>query len=82
MIDALILILFLVEIEEMTREEFITAVGGEDVPIGPNGATAKDLADRLELILGHMISPGARVYGRDRQTEIFWKELVEVIENG
>lgn len=63
------------------KTRFIAAMGGPDAPVGVGSATAQDLADCLESLLGHLTGPGSRVYPPEFNQEKFWTESSEVLEN-
>lgn len=59
------------------KQGFIDMMGGPEVPMGSSGLTAQQLADRIELALQDLTSPGYRVYRPEGNRDRFWDKLVE-----
>lgn len=60
------------------KDAFIAALGGPDAIC--HGVTAQQLADRLEVLLRRLTSPGSRVYRPSHNRELFWEGLVDLYE--
>jgi len=59
------------------KATFIAAMGGPDGPVGTNGLTVSQLADRLEVVIGSLTMPGYRVYNRIGNETRFWDILID-----
>jgi hypothetical protein len=57
------------------KEDFVASLGGPDGPVGDNGMTVAQLADRLEACLERLTAVGYRVHPPQLNRERFWEEM-------